>query len=191
MLKSTINKRYEKHDCARGCQGDIIRDAKIRGVVDGGTVEEIALPYVILLTQDCDLEQSVKNSMTDESAGTVSKNNQYLPNVLILPAFPGESVREGDHLKELFSITQDRITSDPWKRIRENNNDRYHFLPSCTAFQIPELIIDFKIYFSILYIELMKFYNNGGYLGTINELFRERLSQRFSNYLSRIGLPEI
>jgi hypothetical protein len=29
------------------------------------------------------------------------------------------------------------------------------------------------------------------YLATFNKLFRESLSQRFSNYLSRIGLPEL
>jgi hypothetical protein len=28
------------------------------------------------------------------------------------------------------------------------------------------------------------------YICTVSELFREKISQRFANYLSRIGLPE-
>jgi len=189
MLKSKIDKQYEKHNCERGCQGDIVRDVRILRVIDENKVEEIQLPYVILLSQDCDLEQSINKGVSDEEG--FPKNNQYLPNVLILPAFTAESVRVGDHLKELFGITQDKISSDPWKKIKQNNTDRYHFLISHTSFQIPELVIDFKIYFSIEYSEFIKFYDGGGYLGTINELFRERLSQRFTNYLARIGLPEM
>lgn len=188
MLKSKIEKLYEKHDCGRGCQGDIIRDIKIPRIVLGDKVEELSLPYVVLLSQDCDLDKSVNGGIVD--AAGIKKNNQYLPNVLILPAFTSESVRDGKHLKGLFDIIQDRIHSDIWKKVTQNNEDRYHFLNSYRAFQIPDLIIDFKIYFSIEYSELIKFYNNGGYLGTINELFRERLSQRFTNYLARIGLPD-
>jgi hypothetical protein len=188
MLKSKIDKPYEKHNCARGCQGDILRDVKIRRVIDEDKVEDIELPYVVLLSQDCDIEQSLKNAIPDDI--DPAKNNQYLPNALIIPAFTADSVRAGNHLSELFGINQDRISSGQFKIIKQNNNDRYHFLNAYPSLQIPDLLIDFKIYFSIEYNIFFKFYADGGYLGTINELFRERLSQRFTNYLGRIGLPE-
>lgn len=56
--------------------------------------------------------------------------------------------------------------------------------------QLPELVIDFKHYYAIPRDTLFRMYPEH-YLVTINQLFRESLSQRFSNYLSRIGLPEL
>jgi hypothetical protein len=77
-----------------------------------------------------------------------------------------------------------------WAPIKQNNNERYHYLPSYLDFQIPELLVDFKMYFT-LPINVVFSGVNPFYLATINELFREKLSQRFSFYLSRIGLPDI
>ena len=56
------------------------------------------------------------------------------------------------------------------------------------TFQIPDLVLDFKHYYAISRDVLYE--NFGDYcIGSINELFREALSQRFAYYLSRIGLP--
>ena len=53
---------------------------------------------------------------------------------------------------------------------------------------MPELIIDFKHFFTInrnkLYDQLDK------RLCSLDTLFKEKVNQRFSNYVSRIGLPE-
>jgi hypothetical protein len=189
MLKSRIEQRYEKHDCQRICQGDLLRGFKFRAI--RGTdakVVEIGFPFIVILSQDCDLEQGVPPP-TSPATGSLPVLSQYLHNILFIPAFPAEIAREGTHLKDLFFITQKRIDGDLWRPITQNGNDRYHFLTGNIDLQIPNLLLDFKAYYTIPQEDMLIQYR-GSYLATINELFRERLSQRFSNYLSRIGLPE-
>jgi hypothetical protein len=98
-------------------------------------------------------------------------------------------VRLGTHLEEL-NLTMEKLNSDRWNLIKTNQNSRYYFLDKQSDLQIPDLVIDFKHYYSIqrdiLYKEIKRHY-----IGSINELFRECLSQRFAFYLSRIGLPLI
>jgi len=74
-----------------------------------------------------------------------------------------------------------------WKQILNNNHSRYHYLKEDKDKGIPELIIDFKHYYTI-HIEVL--YNSEDkYLCSLDDLYKEDLSQRFASYLSRIGLP--
>lgn len=50
-------------------------------------------------------------------------------------------------------------------------------------------MIDFKIYYSLPIEYLIQYYKQE-YVATVNELFHERLSQRFADYFNRIALPE-
>jgi len=99
-------------------------------------------------------------------------------------------LKAGNHLRDLFSINQTNIGGDQFKKLKQNKDERYHFLSPCDEYQIPELIIDFKIYYT-LQVDYIENRYHDCYLATINELFRELLSQRFTNYISRIGLPKI
>jgi hypothetical protein len=193
MLKSKIDKPYEKHDCKRICQGDILIDfqlpiasTKSKNVKS----ETLFFPYLIVVSQDCDLDEHFKKLEELKDTKGILKLNQFLPNILVLPAFPSELAREGQHLKKIFNITKDRIGSDIWGRIIQNNDKRYHFLPAYQEFKIPSLLLDFKTYMTVAYEDLSLKVSTY-YIGTINELFREKLSRRFCGYLSRIGLPEL
>lgn len=191
MLHSKIDAYYEKHDCYRVCQGDIVKDyaiSQIQQSENEKVVEELIFPYLVVLTQDCDLEQYYKKDASAANAETAF--NQFLPRILVTPAFPSEILREGNHLMELFNVKQDRITTQRWKIITQNKDERYHFLHGFQPLQVPDLLIDFKAYFTLTPDDLAHSYN-AWYLATVNELFREHLSQRFCNYLNRIGLPEI
>ena len=55
--------------------------------------------------------------------------------------------------------------------------------------ELPPLIMDFKHYFTIPLKTLESKLNDR--ICTIEPLFRESISQRFSFFLSRIGLPNI
>lgn len=188
MLKSKIETQYEKHDCSRVCQGDILRDFKFSIIEEDGKVIEISFPYIVILSQDCDLEQRLKEEIIEDKP-TYKKCNSYLPNILFIPAFPSENLKTGVHLEEVYFIIQDTKGKDLWKPIKNNNNERYHFLSSYNNFQIPDLVIDFKLYQTIPISTFIKVYNNH-YLASVNELFREDLSHRFTHYLSRVALPE-
>ena len=190
-MKSKIDQYYEQHDCQRISQGDILRDFKF--VISGktGVQIEILFQYIIVLTQDCDLEQGskVSNILEDSQTG-LKKVNQYLHNILFVPAFPAELLKKGEHLQGLYKIQTEPLASKLWQKIVKNSDYRYHFLPSCPDYQVPDLLIDFKAYYTLAFDYFLERYHKH-YLVTVNELFRESLSQRFAYYLSRIGLPEL
>lgn len=190
MLKSKINSIYELHSKERICQGDILRDFIFRINQPDGTLLEIKFEYIVVISQDCDLQQcSIKKEYINEGKQII-QINQFLPNILFLPAFSATTAREGTHLKDIYGIKQERINSERWGVVTSNNNERYHFLSSNSDYQVPELLMDFKLYFTIGFEYFEKTYAKN-YLVTINELFRENLSQRYSYYFNRIGLPDI
>lgn len=187
-MNSKIDSIFIKHSEARICQGDIFRDFKYSGLIAINKISidegEMLFPYLIVLTQDCDLELDHKNHVE-------SKDNQdkYLISILVCPGYIAEYFREGNHLKE-YHFKMEKINSERWRKIKNNQNPRYHFLKRKRRFQIPDLVIDFKHYYTIPRDVLYKNFRDH-YIGSINELFREALSQRFAYYLSRIGLPLI
>jgi hypothetical protein len=184
MLISKVIRRYERHTQSRPCQGDLLQDFRFRIVTDNGVennVQEVTLPYAALVSQDCDIEHDEPNRET---------RNQFLPNYLVLPAFLAEEVRTGTHLSGFNLKVRPIDSKTEWQKIIQNKDERYHFLHRDQAFQVPELVIDFKTYYT-LPRESFLFLFKSSYLVTINELFRESLSQRFAHFLSRVALPEI
>ena len=185
MFQSKIIKPYEIHDKERICQGDILRDFTFNYIDSQNEITKNDFPYVVIITQDCDLKSDYKKRHEEN---ITDYYNQFIPSILFIPAFPLEIIKEGEHLKESYNIKQERLNSEKINRIKSENELRYHFLPSFIDYQIPELIIDFKLYYTTS-SNYMHGHYNSHYLATINEIYRERLSQRFADYLNRIGLP--
>lgn len=202
-MKSKIESTYVTHDKKRICQGDILRDFVYLEPyeTDGneGAFLERTIPYLIVLTQDCDLESDYWNYQKVFDKGCESQLNQVnaqkssdklLQSILVCPAYPSEQVRKGVHLDDLGIKMQEFNSVTMWNFVTTNQNPRYHFLNGNLEMQIPDLIVDFKHYYAIpMNVLYNKFEKK--YWGTVNELFRESLSQRFAYYLSRIGLPEL
>lgn len=206
-MKSKIDTAYVEHDLKRIFQGDILRDFKysawnLARDVDGELIE-ITIPYLIIMTQDCDLESDRRNhddlfkllgedcnSLDEDEESEKENHDKFLHSILVCPAYPAKQLKKGDHLKGLGLKMQKIDSNTQWNFIKNNQNPRYHFLRKDVDLQIPDLVIDFKHYYTvprdILYDTI-----KDHYLGTISELFREFLSQRFAFYLSRIGLPII
>lgn len=186
MIK-VINEKTE-----RVCQGDIFRDIecieyadiKEEGILE---ISKINYPYVLVLTQDCDLEQDY-NNRNEEKA---NNNDKHILSIIVVPLYNIEHVYLGEHLSELNlqmqSISKKPDKSDN-KNLRNNQNPRYHFLDFSNDVPIVNSVIDFKHFFTVNneYLKRMKATN---YICKIAELYREQISLRFSNYLSRIGLP--
>lgn len=206
MYRSQINAMYIKHESLdRIYQGDILRDlpAISWSYVDGQyKVVQFELPYAVVMTQDCDLDNDYKNRQqimnleSNNNAENQKKNNppkkkhdKYLPSILICPAYLAESLKEGKHLED-FNQVMERWDSKRFDSIKKQNKDRFHYLESNPIMQIADLIIDFKHYYTIPRDVLYHMYSDK-YLASLNQLFREYLSQRFFNYFSRIGLPDL
>ena len=145
MLQSTVNSIYITHDSSSITQGDILRDFKFIIGGEGHNTIEIEFPYVIILSQDCDL--TWRNNYF--SREIEKPFNQYLHNILLTPAFPADHVRGGEHLKELYGFVCDKINTENWKRIKQNINPRYHYFHDDTEMQLPDLLVDFKAYYTI------------------------------------------
>lgn len=187
MYESQINTMYRKHNpLDRIYQGDILHDLPVLSseFVNGEfEISSIDLPYAVIMTQDCDLQWDY------ETRKNIKNHDKYLPTILVCPAYLAEKLRAGTHLEKIDQVMQ-KWNSEKYKDIKNLNNERFHFLESNPNMQIAELVIDFKHYYTIPRNVLYHMYKEK-YLASLNQLFRDHLSRRFANYLSRIGLPEL
>lgn len=154
--------------------GKITQDSKLKG-------ENIELKYAVVMTQDCDL-LSHHRAMADGK----ENGRAILRTVLVCPAYAYEQFKLGTHiadreLERLSNKTADIVPNDKLKR--------YHYLAESSGHGITKLILDFKDFYTVPYDILVEA-KKSGYTATINELYRENLSQRFANFISRIGLPD-
>jgi hypothetical protein len=174
----------------RICQGDVICDVDwIEMVLEQDGILEVTkirFPFVIILTQDCDLSQ-------DHKFRTETKTTQdkWLISVLAAPIYNAEHVFAGEHLSDI-GIKSEPVNKKgrPGEILMQNQNPRFHFLEFPIEVPIVPSVIDFKHYFSVpvLYLQPLKKTN---FVCTVSELYREDISQRFASFLSRIGLPTV
>ena len=78
------------------------------------------------------------------------------------------------------------------KRYSQGEHERYHIIEIKNSdkdkYNIPDnYIIDFRYFFTAD----IKQFTKEKYVMSLDDLFREKVTQRFSNYLSRIGLPVV
>jgi len=195
-----VTKRYGKGDNGRVCQGDILKDIEFVEFTSltAKSGKLFKYPYLVVLSQDCDLqsdfgreEEDIKK--TSEEDKSLEGNNETqdckLHTILVCPAYDLNEFKEGKHLEGL-SLNMRLFKAGEISKIKGDKYERFHYLHELVDLGIPELVIDFKHFYTIprdiIYNQSKK-----SYLATINILFRENLSQRFSNYLSRIGLPTL
>ncbi len=177
----------------RICQGDIYKEIshieyalEVNGIVE---ISTIIFPLIIVLSQDCDLQQDHKFRYEDPKPPTQDK---YLLSALVAPLYNVEHFYNGEHLSELgltmtqFEKRRDKISN---KNLKNNEIPRYHYLEFPDDVPIVPSVIDFKHYFSvnIQYLNKVKPVN---FVCKVSELYREAISLRFANFLSRIGLPD-
>lgn len=190
MPLGKIETPYVRNQLARLQQGDLLRDLAVSEVSsvsnDGVEVSERNLPYAVILSQDCDLEHDFNSS----SAQGDGKDDKMLPALLLCPAYIADALRSGQHLKDQNRKMQ-RINSDEWRKLTSNQVYRYHYLEPWPDLQVPELVVDFKHYFTVSRGLAYRKELRDRYLATLEILYREHLSSRFAHYFSRIGLPEL
>ncbi len=185
MIKVKVQKK------TRIYQGDIFRKVEYIEYVSekSGIIEvsKIIFPLVIVLTQDCDLQQDYKFRWSRLRNSTT--HDKLLLSVLVAPLYNIEHVYLGEHLSELgFKMEPINKNKTPGKYLRNNERPRYHYIEFPPEIPIVPSVIDFKHYFSVN-INFLREIKNTNFVCRVSELYRENISLRFSNYLSRIGLP--
>ena len=183
---------YASDASLRYRQGDILRDVRIvewaEVVNDQFLLSERYLPYCVVLSQECDLEHDFNNRA--DPVKCERDTDKFIQSILVCPAYPAAQLREGTHLIDA-SLKMQRINTADWRRVTQNSNYRYHFLPEHLDVQLPALAIDFKQYFTIPRDVAYRSEIRAKVLTSLDDLFREHFSGRFAHYLSRVGLPEL
>lgn len=175
-------------------QCDIFKDVEyIEYAIEGDEsieVSKIHFPYIIVLTQACDLQQDY-NSKIRISVEGKGNQDKFLISVIVAPVYNFEDFLKGKHLEQLGMEMQlfPKRSRTQTKNVIENENKRYHYLNFESDVPIVESVIDFKHYFTVSIHYLYSIYKTN-YVCSIDSLFREQISQRFANFLSRIGLPD-
>ena len=187
MYRSQIKNRYRQYRKTRICQGDIFKNLLISIGSGSDTYHELRdLKHAVVLSQDCDLEQDFTERNSEHSGQ--EEQDKHIDTILICPAYGFEDFTKGEHIagRRMKPFESSKL------RDRLKGNDvfkRYHYLSEDLENGIVELVVDFKHFItaprSLLYNSRKE-----KYIATINEIYREELSQRFANFLSRIGLPD-
>jgi len=189
MPVSSLEEAYFRSEERRVEQGDLLRDLRVlesQAAADGIEVADRAIPYCVVLSQDCDLDQD----FASRAVASRADDDKFLRTVLVAPAYEAESFRAGTHLEGLGQRMRAFGTKE-LDRVKQNSLPRYHFLPGHPPLQLPDLVIDFKHFLTIPRDVLYRAVEwPSTYLATIEILFREHLSSRFAQFVSRIGLPE-
>ncbi|MFC1854956.1 hypothetical protein ACFL2A_00250 [Thermodesulfobacteriota bacterium] len=143
----------------------------------------IKFPLAIVLTQDCDLTSEYRQVVEGKN------DNNFLLSILVAPLYDYDIINKKSHLEKLGL----RITNDlgSTQLLTQNKNPRYHYLEfdkDNKDIHCKKFVIDFKHYFTVN-INTLKREQDSKFILQVEPAYREHISQRFSNYLSRIGLP--
>jgi hypothetical protein len=188
------NVRVDQGCKDRISQGDIFRDvecveyvSEVKGVLE---VSKIIFPLIIVLTQDCDLQQdSPYRKLPEIGREQETTQDKQLFSVLVAPLYNAEQVFRGEHLSDLkLKMEPINKTKTPGKTLMQNERPRYHYFDFPHDVPVVPSIVDFKHYFSVSVNYLLGIRSR--FVCRVSELFREDLSCRFAGYLARIGLPE-
>ena len=180
----------------RIAQGDVIRDVAFIESIDEckGVVEfsKIVFPLVVVLTQDCDLEQD-QRARKRATEMDVSKRNhdKFLFAVLVAPLYNVEHFIAGEHYSLLGNKMREfskKPEASERKTLSQNEIPRYHFIEFPTSIPVINSVVDFKHTFSVS-IDYLNKLKRKNFICQLSDLYREDVSQRFASYLSRIGLP--
>lgn len=176
-------------------QGDIYRDIdyiEYAHIIDGHIeISKIHYQYVMVLSQECDLTQDFNERQKDFQTQRITYD-KIIQSVIVVPMFNFEHFKDGSHLSNLgFTMTNSysNLNKTPAKTLMQNNNPRYQYLEFDESVPIVTSVMDFKRFFTV---DINTLYKKCAehYICSLDILFRERVSQRFANFLSRIGLPD-
>ena len=171
-------------------QGEILSNVMLPQAVrvanddpDDRAVDLIRREWAVVVSQDCDLDLDYKARFPAD--GVAIAEDKKLAQVLLLWANTATAAR---------GLIRG---SDQWKRIRQNNDVRYHVLqdaePAVDAAGegVPALTIDFKQYFTVatdeLYLQLQR--GESRRRCRLSSPYLEHLSTRFAYYLARVAIP--
>ncbi len=157
--------------------------------LDHAEIEWVTHDLAIILSQDCDLDQDFKRRQEASEIGPAidSLDDKLLPTVLMCQVATEKAIEDAIR-------SQGRTIRE---RFRQNHEERYQFLRAvkqendAAGIGLEAMGIDFKRYFTVptdeLYAQLKGDCQRRCRLAP---QYLEHFSKRFTNHLSRVGLPK-
>lgn len=158
--------------------------------LDEGTdvnIQPISHPRLIVMSQDCDLVQDFearrKLNELQQSEETEREVARLLPHILLCELYERDEIRS-------------RFQSDLWRRVTQNQDERYHCLPAAPLAnekgRLSEFFLDFK---KILCLPTDRLYEGLestqiGRVAVVPPIYLHDLIHRFYSFHSRVALPE-
>ena len=148
-------------------------------------VERKNHPYVIVVTQDCDLEQDHQARLED------TRHHRWLPNILFCEVHKAEPFLNN---KENYPD----FNSKSRRQIQQNRDLRFQFLEAVPERNdsknegLPELVVEFKRYFTLPTEEIYYRIKIGEAIRRcyLRSPYLEHFSTRYNFYQNRVALPE-
>jgi hypothetical protein len=164
-------------------------------------IDEITHPYLIVMTQDCDLAQDAE---ARDIQARANEDQSLLNDPDFQKKFGGASKLKIENIlfcEAMATVDMKAIVppgKDIWKRIIQNKDERYQCLEAIPAAEdsanqgIPSIGCDFKRFFSIPSDEVYRRLELAPAIRRARLLtpYAEHLLHRFCNFQCRIALPE-
>jgi len=157
---------------------------------DGSEIQSLLHPRVIVMTADCDLEQDFTVRFDDDRPGNYVDilerdyvNSALLPHALLCDVYEATEIR-----------SRTPPGTEGWRRIQQNQNERYHHFGAADVNQggeLPDLYLDFKKTFALPVEDV--YAGLGGKvvrLAVVPPVYLHDVIHRLYNFLSRVGLPD-
>jgi hypothetical protein len=155
----------------------------------GTPVQPIHHPHLVVMNPECDLLWDYQARVNDreQAKGFAAARDHpsLLPHVLMCELYQQDEIRD-----------RSTIGSDIWKRIRQNQDERFHHLYAAPvgdsqATELPDLYLDFKKILTLpthLLYEALKSPKIRR-LAVVPPVYVQDVMHRFYGFLGRVGVP--
>jgi hypothetical protein len=157
-----------------------------RQLLAGETVvDDLLHPFVIIVTQSCDLEWDFS------ARARGGEGDKLLPSIFVCEALDAGEVKGRRNARGEI-VNNSKI----WERIKGNKEERFHFFErvppqdDLQAHGLPEIVVDFKRYFSVPTDELYwRLEAEAKRRTRLKSPYLEHFVSRFFYYQARVALP--
>jgi len=187
--------RYRRASASKIEQTAILRDVEIPEIVarrrDRVRAKFTSYSWVVVLNQDCDLDldHHARHGTSPKVGGNPVRKDKLLGSLQLCRAFPQDELLAGTYLRPLAEAT--KFGTSESRTILANRHERFHLLSIEAPLLATPLILDFKLIVPVAadYLERWIRGHRESRVAVLRPPFRDRLTQRFSNYYSRIAEP--
>ena len=166
-------------------------------LVEGETVPVLSVSHnrMIVVNPDCDLEADfdarfLPPEVLRNPGGWphIGDHHSLVPVVLLCDVFEESEIRGSD---------RPISSSDLWRRVRANQDERYHRFPASqirghAGYSLPELFLDFRRTYAVQTDWLYRAIADSAIqrVALVPPVYLHDLIQRYYSYYARVGLPD-